>query len=178
MFSGKSSKLNKTIRRNLIAKKKCLLFKYTQDTRYSTGNTIVDHDGMQSPKEIPVRQVSRFDEEILKDVISNKYEFIGIDEGQFYEGIEDFCEQLQLHGIEVVVSALNGDFKRKPWPRISNLIANAYKILKLNAICCECGNKAPFTKRIINSNELELIGGSDEYKPVCLIHHTIPKVEL
>jgi len=43
MFSGKSSELLRRIRRNTVAKRRCLVIKYSKDTRYSTDN-LATHD--------------------------------------------------------------------------------------------------------------------------------------
>lgn len=39
--------------------------------------------------------------------------------------------------------------------------------MKLNAVCVYCANEAAFTKRIVESREIQLIGGDEMYKPVC-----------
>jgi len=39
----------------------------------------------------------------------------------------------------------------------------------LTAICHFCGSEAPFTKRISNEMEKEIIGGSEKYIAVCRI---------
>jgi len=35
---------------------------------------------------------------------------------------------------------------------------------------CKDGTPGPFTKRMVNNTELELIGGSDMYSAVCRKH--------
>jgi thymidine kinase len=67
----------------------------------------------------------------------------------------------------VVVSALDGTFERKPFGNIINLIPLAEKVSKLCAVCVYCTNEAAFTKRIVESKQVELIGGAEMYKPVC-----------
>jgi thymidine kinase len=67
----------------------------------------------------------------------------------------------------VIVAALDGTFQRKPFGNILNLIPLAETITKLSAICLACGKEAAFTQRTISSHEIELIGGSEMYKPVC-----------
>jgi len=37
----------------------------------------------------------------------------------------------------------------------------------LSAVCIDCGKEAAFTRRTVESNEIELIGGEESYKPVC-----------
>jgi thymidine kinase len=44
--------------------------------------------------------------------------------------------------------------------------------VKLSALCMDCcnGTPGPFTKRIVQSDALELVGGMDMYKAVCRKH--------
>lgn len=40
-------------------------------------------------------------------------------------------------------------------------------MIKLSAVCVYCAHEAAFTLRTIDSQEIELIGGEESYKPVC-----------
>jgi len=51
----------------------------------------------------------------------------------------------------------------------------AEKVQKLCAICVYCSNEAAFTKRIVESKEIQLIGGAEMYKPVCRSRFFIEK---
>jgi thymidine kinase len=44
MFSGKSSELQRTVRRYEISKKACLLVNYALDSRYSSEDVVSTHD--------------------------------------------------------------------------------------------------------------------------------------
>ena len=48
----------------------------------------------------------------------------------------------------------------------------ADKVFKISAMCMECmdGTHGPFTKRIVQNDELELVGDHDMYKAVCRKH--------
>lgn len=65
------------------------------------------------------------------------------------------------------MAALDGTFQRKPFGNIINLLPIAEKVTKLTAVCVYCSKEASFTKRVIDCQEIELIGGEEEYKPVC-----------
>jgi thymidine kinase len=46
-------------------------------------------------------------------------EVIGIDEGQFFPDLVEWCdEQVNVHGRLVIVAALDGTFQRKPFGRV------------------------------------------------------------
>lgn len=44
MFSGKSSELQRVVRRYQIANKKCIVVNFVSDTRYTTDNFVATHD--------------------------------------------------------------------------------------------------------------------------------------
>lgn len=88
------------------------------------------------------------------------YDVVAVDEGQFYPDIVEFCETLASQDKIVLVSALDGTFERKPFGRILKLVPLAEKVIKLRAICVNCGDDAPFTKRICENKEVELLGGA------------------
>ena len=48
----------------------------------------------------------------------------------------------------------------------------ASEVTKLSALCMRCkdGTSGPFTKRIANNKEIELVGGRDMYMAVCDKH--------
>lgn len=87
------------------------------------------------------------------------YDVVAIDEGQFYQDIVQFCQLLANAGIIVLVAALDGTFQRKGFGNIINLLPVAEKVTKLTAVCVYCSNQASFTQRVIESQEIELIGG-------------------
>lgn len=159
MFAGKSSELLRRVSRYQIAKKKCIVIKYIKDTRYDA-ECVATHDRQSFPA-IPTDELSKVIE-IVKDC-----EVIGVDEGQFFPDIIPFCEDLANAGKIVIVSALDGDFLRKPFGSVCDLIPLAEHIVKLKAVCMICQRDAAFSKRITNESQTELIGGSDKYIAVC-----------
>jgi len=95
------------------------------------------------------------------------FDVIGVDEGQFYPDVVEFCEKMANIGKTIIVSALDGTFQRKPFNRVLELIPLAEKIDKLSAVCSICQGEAPFTARIGEETQLEIIGGSDKYIALC-----------
>ncbi|KAL9642486.1 hypothetical protein ABK040_011053 [Willaertia magna] len=159
MFAGKTSELLRRLRRYQIAQKECILIKYIKDDRYSKDN-VSTHDLVQE-QAIPTDNLFK---------ISNKiqnYDVIGIDEGQFFPDLIEFCEAAANGGKIVIVSALDGTFQRKPFGDVLQLIPLAESIVKLKAVCMVCGNEAAFSKRLTDEQQTEVIGGSDKYIAVC-----------
>ncbi|KAG6936840.1 thymidine kinase 1, soluble [Chelydra serpentina] len=105
MFSGKSTELMRRVRRFQIAQYKCLVIKYAKDTRYCTdGVSTHDRNTMEALSACYLGDVHQ---EALGSAV------IGIDEGQFFPDIVEFCETMANAGKTVIVAALDGTFQRK-----------------------------------------------------------------
>eukprot|EP00943_MAST-04B_sp_MAST-4B-sp1_P003246 g3246.t1 len=162
MFSGKSTELLRRVRRYKYAGKNCLVLKYAKDKRYSE-NTVVTHDLTNS---LPALNVSKLNEVSLDE--NKPYDVIGIDEGQFFPDLYEFTEKAANLGMVVILAALDGDFQRKPFGRICELVPKAESVTKLSAVCTSCkNNSASFTQRTTSDTAQEVIGGAEMYRPVC-----------
>ena len=153
MYSGKTTTLFDYLKH--FADKKCILLKYALDNRYGNEEVVVSHD-LVKHKALCVKNLD----------IELDYDVICIDEGQFFPDIVNFCEKCAALGKKVIVSALSGDYKREPFPNISNLISKAERIIHKRAIC-GCSKNAAFSFRLTEERDVVLLGGADKYKPVC-----------
>lgn len=163
MFSSKTSTLLKRYRKYKLQGLNCLLIKYCEDTRYDkTG--ISTHDLNVQQEDVVQANSNLFN---LKDKCL-EVDMIGIDEGQFYNDIVEFCDYFANLGKVVVVAALDGNFLREPFNDILRLVPISEKIKKKSAVCSVCkGKDAYFTMKIVKDDMIEVIGGSDIYSPVC-----------
>ncbi|TMW57262.1 hypothetical protein Poli38472_003187 [Pythium oligandrum] len=159
MFSGKSTELVRRMRRFQHAKLKCLVVKYNLDTRYSEKN-LSTHDKVF----FQAKPVDRLAE--VRELLDS-FDVIGIDEGQFFPDLIEFCNEAANAGKVVIVAALDGTFEKKPFGSVCDLIPAAESVIKLNAVCTCCGRDAAFTRRIVSDKSVELIGGSELYEPRC-----------
>lgn len=159
MFAGKTTELLRRLRRYALAKKSCLVIKYRKDTRYSE-DLLATHD-RQMHIATSCERLAEVEEEALK------HDCLGIDEGQFYPDLVDFCDKMANMGKIVIVSALDGTFQRKPFNDVLCLIPRAEIVIKLTAVCMVCNEDAHFSKRIVEAGEVEVIGGADKYIAVC-----------
>ena len=194
MFAGKSTylinKVNELLHNNILLSE-ILVINHLSDSRYDT-DKICSHNNHK----INAISLHNLDNTITtiinkSDEKYNKIKYIFIDEGQFfndlYKSIKKLLVSLSFMNVEdttanttattnrnlvIYICGLDGDFKQEPFNNsgILELIPYATNITKLNSICFKCTNTAPFTKRIINSSETILIGGSDQYQPSCLLH--------
>uniref|UniRef100_A0ABK0LYL4 Thymidine kinase n=1 Tax=Rattus norvegicus TaxID=10116 RepID=A0ABK0LYL4_RAT len=154
MFSGKSIELMRRARHFQIAQYKCLVIKYAKDTCYSSNFSTHDRNTMDALPACMLRDVAQ---EALRVAV------VGIDEGQFFPDIVDFCETIANAGKTVIVAALDGTFQRKAFSSILNLVPLAKSVVKLTAMCTEPFHEAAYTKRLSLEEEGEVIGGADKY---------------
>lgn len=161
MFSGKSSELIRRVRRFEHARRVVMVVRYAHDTRYSS-ECVASHDKAMLKAISAVRLA---DARAQLDAVGA--DVCAIDEGQMYEDIVEFAEDCASRGITVIVAALDGDFRRKPFGRILELIPLAEKVDKLSAVCVGCYGEAAFTERLTSATQVQLIGGADIYRPVC-----------
>jgi thymidine kinase len=166
MFSGKTSALINVAKMNKLFGKSVIVINYVNDTRYSDSDKVMTHSGISFDC-VPCAKDLLF---MLKEksVITNA-DVICINEGQFFDNLVDFCNSMCNLGKEVHVCGLDGDYLRRPFGEILNLIPICDTYIKLHALCMNCknGTSASFTKRITDSSELVVIGSEDTYQPVC-----------
>lgn len=159
--SSKTSELIRLYSRAMKAKKKCIVIKYSEDTRYSNEH-LATHDG----RKIDAVSTALLFE--LENQCTDK-DVIFIDEIQFYNDNLEFCEKMANQGKQVIASGLNSDFQRLPFnENMSKLMACADNITHFTAVCIKCGSEnASFTKRIIAGDQKKIIGGDEAYIAVC-----------
>lgn len=163
MFSGKTSEL---IRRLKIIGKKSVVVNSAKDTR-SPEEVLKTHDGVT----FTCFKVFNLTELIGTDAFSEA-EIIAVDEAQFFEGLKLFVDYCLAIGKSVVLAGLDADSSQRKFGELLDCIPTASDVTKLSALCMRCndGTAGPFTKRIVENTELELIGGSDMYIAVCDAH--------
>lgn len=161
MFSGKSEELIRRLRRAEIARQRVQIFKPAIDERYAA-NEIISHSGLG----IPSDTVTRAGE--IMDKVQPRTEVIGIDEAQFLgDEVVEVCTKLANLGKRVIVTGLDTDFRGRPFEPMPRLLAVAEEITKLLAICVRCGNPAVHTQRLVESEELVVVGASGMYEARC-----------
>ena len=157
MFSGKTEELLRRVKRAKIAKQKIKIFKPKKDVRYDK-KKVISHD-QNSIKSKPVSNPGK----IIK--LSEKFEVIGIDEAQFFDdSLVDVCNELANLGKRVIVSGLDMDYKGKPFGPMPNLLAIAAYVTKVHAVCSKSGKMASYTHRIVDSDDLILLGDTKKYQ--------------
>jgi thymidine kinase len=88
--------------------------------------------------------------------------------------------QLADGGKQVIVAGLDTDYMGRPFPPMPELLALAESITKTLAICVRCGNPAKHTQRLVESNELIVVGAGGMYEARCrrCFEPGVPRQEL
>lgn len=161
MFSGKSEELIRRLRRAVIARKRIQVFKPAMDDRYSPGEIVTHGDVRMSS--LPVDSA----DEILRRV-DWQAQVIGIDESNLFGSpLVSVVNQLADCGKRVIVAGLDTDFMGRPFAPMPELLAVAESITKMLAICVRCGNPAKHTQRLVESDDLIVVGAADSYEARC-----------
>jgi thymidine kinase len=166
MFSGKTSELIRRLKRLRIIGKNIMVVNSAKDTR-SPDEILKTHDNVKFNcfKVLNLSELEDKNEFSLADIIA-------IDEAQFFVGLKIFVEKCLTLGKSVILAGLDADSFQRKFGEILDCIPMASNVSKLSALCmcCNDGTDGPFTKRIVENTELELIGGSDMYIAVCGEH--------
>lgn len=149
------------LRRAMIARKRVQVFKPAIDERYST-DEIVSHTDIRMPSEA-IQRVS--------DILARldwRTEVVGIDEANFFgQDLVGIASQLADSGKQVIVAGLDTDYMGRPFPPMPDLLTLAESITKTLAICVRCGNPAKHTQRLVDSNDLIVVGARGMYEARC-----------
>ncbi|KAJ9686864.1 hypothetical protein PVL29_015634 [Vitis rotundifolia] len=147
MFAGKTTALLRRIKSESNNGRNVAMIKSSKDTRYAT-DSIVTHDGVKFPC-WALPDLSSFRQKFGAEAYE-KLEVIGIDEAQFFEDLYDFCCEVADHdGKTVIVAGLDGDYLRRSFGSVLDVIPLADSVTKLTARCELCGKRAFFTLRKI-----------------------------
>lgn len=175
MFSGKTSKLLEIYKQCLFCNIPVCIINHSIDTRYSE-TMLSTHDKIMAPclrtNELNALWVTdnSFTEpqmyKMNKTVRNSKV--ILINEGQFFPDLYEVVLDMIKHNKRVYICGLDGDFERKRFGTILDLIPHCDSITKLTSLCslCKNGSRGIFSMRLTNEKQQTLIG-SDNYIPVC-----------
>jgi thymidine kinase len=177
MYSGKTSKLLDIYKQCKFCNIPVTIINHVIDNRYH--NTMVStHDQAMAP----CLQASE-----LNDLWSdNGYKKSGekkdlcphnavrdsdvilINEGQFFPDLYDVVVDMLNCNKKVYICGLDGDFERKKFGQILDLIPLCDKVTKLTSLCSQCKDGTPgiFSMRLTNETAQTVVG-SDNYIPVC-----------
>ena len=179
MFSGKTSRLVEIYKQCKFCNISVAVINHSIDTRYDN-ELLSTHDKIKIPciqteklmdiwLNIPIENSECENISRLKDKLKiGTSDTILINEGQFFPDLLEFVNNLLHIGKNVYICGLDGDFERKKFGQILDLIPICDKVTKLTSLCSLCKNGKPgiFSMRLTNEKEQTVVG-SDNYIPVC-----------
>jgi thymidine kinase len=97
-----------------------------------------------------------------------KSDVILINEGQFFPDLYEVVVDMLKYNKKIYISGLDGDFERKKFGSILDLIPLCDNVKKLKSLCSLCKNGTPgiFSMRLTQEKEQTVVGSSN-YIPVC-----------
>jgi thymidine kinase len=159
MFSGKTEELIRRLKRAQFAKQSVEIFKPAIDTRYDEEEVVSHNDNRIRSTPVPASS------NIL--LLAHDVDVVGIDEAQFFDDeIVRVCNELANRGIRVIVAGLDMDFKGNPFGPMPALMATAEYVTKVHAVCTRTGNLAHYSYRKAASENIVLLGETQEYEPL------------
>ena len=177
MFCGKTSKILEIYKQCKFCNIPVSIINHTIDKRYHD-TMLSTHDKVMAPclqanKLSDIWTNSGF---IESGNQSDKYahnllkssDVILINEGQFFPDLYEVVVDMLNNNKKVYVCGLDGDFERKKFGNILDLIPLCDKVNKLTSLCSLCRDGTPgiFSMRLTTETEQTVVG-SDNYIPVC-----------
>ena len=160
MFSGKTSRLVDIYKQCKFCNIPVAVINHCIDDRY--------HDTLLSTHDNVMIPCVKTD--LLTKILTNilDAQVVIINEGQFFSDLYEVVVSLLSLGKKIYVGGLDGDFERKKFGQILDLIPLSDKVTKLTSLCSICKDGTPgiFSKRITRETEQTVVG-SDNYIPVC-----------
>lgn len=174
MYSGKTSELIRRIEREKIANRNIAVLTPDIDDRYGK-----EYIGSHNGNKILGQNTTTDPEEIYSSFMSLDADVIAIDEGNLFpEEIVRPVQELVDQGKTIHIAGLDRQFNREPFNPMEILMAKADEVMKLTAVCSECGDDATLTQRLVdgspaNPDDDVIQVGSEEYHPRCRDCHKL-----
>lgn len=165
MFSGKTSSLEREVKRFRIAGYNTLVLKPTLDTRF-IHSAITSHDNT-SLEAVVVEDI----DDVVEAAAREKADVLAIDEVQFLGddagSILSAFDTLLDEGKTIVCAGLDMDYEAHPFEIVKEIMAVADYVEKHHAVCAHCGSDAWVSHRTTKESDRVVIGATEKYEPLC-----------
>lgn len=165
MFSGKTSRLVEIYKQCVFCNISVVAINSALDTRYDA-ELLSTHDNIKIPCIRANKLADVWALDTAYAVLSSRV--VLINEGQFFPDLYAVVESMLRSGKQVYVCGLDGDFERKKFGQMLDLVPLCDKVYKLKSLCslCRDGTRGIFSKRLCADTQQTVVG-SDNYLPVC-----------
>jgi len=173
MFSGKTISILLKLSQMADLGYKTLFINHGDDVRdvESQSDCVTTHNSTYSNLSDKIERTKVYS---LSDVNVSGYDYIGVDELQFFtDAYINIVDWITEHGKYVIVASLDGDSSKNRMGQVLDLIPYADKVEKLHAYCDICRDShnklkaAPFTGRLVKDENSKLVGGKNVYRAMC-----------
>ena len=180
MYAGKTSRLVEIYKKYKFCNNSIVVINHSLDDRYNSNEQeMATHDQITIPcikttklLDLWMDDINMEDKEYIPR-LNDKFnlatcDVVLINEGQFFEDLEEFVKKLLDKNKKIYVCGLDGDFERNKFGKILNIIPLSDKVEKLSSLCAICRDGTPgiFSKRISFEKEQTIVG-TNKYIPVC-----------
>src|SRR5437879_1378401 len=113
--------------------------------------------------------------------LDRRTQVVGLDEANFFgQDLVEIATQLADGGKQVIIAGLDTDYLGRPFTPMPELLCLAESITKTLAICMRCGNPAKHTQRLVESDDLIVVGAAGMYEARCrgCFEPGVPKQEV
>ena len=161
MYASKTTRLVDIYKQCKFCNISVKVINHTIDNRYDD-ELLSTHDKVK----IPCLQAKNLSD-VWNDELKNS-DVILINEGQFFSDLYEVVVEMLSCKKKIYICGLDGDFERKKFGTILDLIPLCDKVTKLTSLCSQCKDGTPgiFSMRLTNEKQQTLVG-SDNYIPVC-----------
>jgi thymidine kinase len=177
MYSGKTSKLLEIYKQCKFCEMSVSIINHSFDKRYHD-TMLSSHDKVMVPcintdnlhnlwfNDGMIDLTQQFDNTNYKKIRNSHV--ILINEGQFFDKLYNVVYDMLKNKKIVYICGLDGDFERKKFGEILDLIPLCDNVTKLTSLCSSCknGSLGIFSMRTTNEKQQTVIG-SENYLPVC-----------
>ena len=177
MYSGKTGKLLEIYKQCQFCNIPVSIINHSIDKRYHD-TMVSSHDKVMAPclQAINLNDIwtnvgfveSGNQSDNYAHKLLRSSDVILINEGQFFPDLYEVVVDMLKENKKVYVCGLDGDFERKKFGAILDLIPICDKVSKLTSLCSLCKDGTPgiFSMRLTDEKEQTVVG-SDNYIPVC-----------
>jgi thymidine kinase len=133
-----------------------------KDVRFDKdAKAIVAHSGIKETDCVKVNDLNNVETKAVSHVF--------IDEGQLFNDLHECVLKMVRDGKNVTIAALDAYANQELWPEIAKLIPYVKNLVKLTAVCDDCGDDAVLTiNKLGIKKALVKIGADDIYSSKCI----------
>lgn len=164
MFSGKSSEMIRQVERKHIAGKKVLYVRPMKDTRQFVARGYGNEKLSTICKVVSVNSIT----ELMQKETLGFYDAIFVDEYFLFDDCRILCllpvyERKQ----DIIFGGLLATSEAQLWQQAIDIIPYCDEIIKLNAVCTDCGSEHANYSYFNGIKNSDVVIGDGEYKALC-----------